>query len=351
MKTTKELYEAMLEGIKARSGFAADDSCDLAVRLYAAAAQLESLYAYADWSRRQCFPQTADGEYLDLHAEIHGVSRDTATHATGTLTLGLAQTLGFALSIPAGTLFCVPDGVSFRLTEDCRISAGSRSSDAKAECTEAGICGNVAAGEITGMVEAPAYISFVVNPAAFTGGTEAETDEHLRQRVLRACRTMPNGANSDYYEAIALTQEGITSAVAIPAYPVEGAVALCVSENYGSPSDARLSAVRSALAERTELGVQLQMMKPTVQAVDVTVKIWPVDGVSTADAIAAAQSAIEACFERPMLRQGFYRSQAGSLIYNTGLVKNYEFVLPESDRLGSQATLYTLGTLQITEGD
>ena len=32
MKTTKEIYEAMLEGVESRSGFAADDSCDLAVR-------------------------------------------------------------------------------------------------------------------------------------------------------------------------------------------------------------------------------------------------------------------------------------------------------------------------------
>ncbi|MBE6932492.1 MAG: baseplate J/gp47 family protein [Ruminococcaceae bacterium] len=351
MKTTKELYEAMLEGIKARSGFAADDSCDLAVRLYAAAAQLESLYAYADWSRRQCFPHTADGEYLDLHAEIHGLSRDAATHAVGTLTLGLAQTLGFALSIPAGTLFCVPNGVSFRLTEDCRISAGSRSGEAKAECTEAGIQGNVAAGEITGMVEAPTYISFVVNSAAFAGGREAETDEHLRQRVLRACRAMPNGANSDYYEAVALAQEGITSAAAIPAYLGEGTVALCISGDYGSPNDSHLDAVRKALKERTELGVLLQLMKPIMQAVDVTLKVWPVDGVSTAEAIEAARSAIEACFERPMLRQGFYRSQAGSLIYNTGLVKNYEFIQPENDRLPGQATLYTLGSLQITEGE
>ena len=351
MKTTKELYEAMLEGVKSRSGFSPDDSCDLAVRLYAAAAQLESLYAYADWSRRQCFPQTADGEYLDLHAEIHGICRDAATHATGTLTLGLAQTLGFSLSIPAGTMFCVPNGVSFRLTEDCRISAGSRSANANAECTETGICGNVAAGEITGMVEAPAYISFVVNPSAFTGGREAETDEHLRQRVLRACRSMPDGANSDYYEAIALSQPGITSAVALPAYFGEGTVGLCISANYGIPSDAQMEAVRNALAERTELGVQLQLIKPVIEPVDITLKVWPVDGVSAGDAIRAAQAAIEACFEAPMLQQGFYRSRAGSLIYNTGLVKNYEFILPAQDGTPGQLMLCTLGTLQITEGE
>lgn len=350
MKTTQEIYEAMLEGVQSRSGFAADDSCDLAVRLYAAAAQIESLYAYADWSRRQCFPQSAGGEYLDLHAQIHGITREAAVRATGVLALGLAQSLDFALEVPQGTVFCVPNGVQFRLTEPCRIPAGSRTGEARAECTEAGIGGNAAAGEIVGMVEAPAYISFVNNPAPFTGGREAESDEHLRQRILTACRNLPNGANSAYYEAVAMAQEGITSAAAIPAYLGEGTVALCLSGNYGVATEAQIAAVRRALADRTEMGITLTVIKPQLHPVDVNLTVWPVDGVSGDQAVQAARSAIEDCFAGPMLRQGFFRSQAGSRIYQTGLVKNYEFHLPTQDSSPTPMGLYTLGTLQITEG-
>lgn len=350
MKTTQEIYEAMLEGVKARSGFAADDSCDLAVRLYAAAAQIESLYAYADWSRRQCFPQSAGGEYLDLHAQIHGISREAAVCAEGYLTLGLAQSLDFVLEVPEGTVFCVPNGAQFRLTEVCRIPAGSRTGEAKAICTEAGILGNVAAGEITGMVEAPAYISFVSNPAPFTGGREAESDEHLRQRILIACRSLPNGANGDYYEAVARAQEGITSAAANPAYLGEGTVALCLSGDYGVPTEEQIAAVRRALTDRTEMGITLSVLEPQLHPVDVSLTVWPVDGVSGAQAVQAARAAIEDCFARPLLRQGFYRSQAGSRIYQTGLVKNYEFHQPIQDAYPTPTRLYTLGSLQITEG-
>lgn len=350
MKTAREIYEAMLEGVQSRSGFAADDSCDLAVRLYAAAAQIESLYAYADWSRRQCFPQSAGGEYLDLHAQIHGVSRDAAVCAVGVLTLGLAQSLDFDVQVAAGTVFCVPNGAQFRLTEPCRIPAGSRSAEGKAECTEAGILGNVAAGEITGMVEAPAYISFVSNPAPFTGGKEAESDEHLRQRILVACRSLPNGANSAYYEAVAMAQEGITSAAALPAYLGEGTVALTISGNYGIPTDGQIAEVRRALADRTEMGITLSVVKPQLHPVDVDLTVWPVDGVSGEQAVQAARTAMEACFARPLLRQGFFRSQAGSRIYQTGLVKNYEFHQPTQDSYPSPVTLYTLGALQVTEG-
>ena len=350
MKTTQEIYEALLEGVYARSGFAADDSCDLAVRLYAAAAQIESLYAYADWSRRQCFPQTATGEYLDLHAQIHAVTRDAAACSVGTLTLGLAEVLNFDLSVPAGTRFCIPNGLHFCLTEPCKIPAGSRSAEAAAECAEAGIQGNVAAGEITGMVDAPVYISFVTNLSAFTGGKEAEADEHLRLRILKACAAMPDGANSSYYEAVALTQEGITSAAAIPTYFGEGTVAVCISGDYDKPSDTQTAAVRSALAERTEMGIKLYVLAPDVQTVDVSLTVWPVDGVSGAQAVAAARMAIEECFAAPLLRQGFYRSRAGSQIYNTGLVKNYEFTQPTQDSPPNPLVLYTLGSLQIAEG-
>ena len=49
-----------------------DDTADLAVRLYAAAAQIQTLYAYSDWAVNQSFPQTATGEYLDYHASCAG---------------------------------------------------------------------------------------------------------------------------------------------------------------------------------------------------------------------------------------------------------------------------------------
>lgn len=350
MKTTQEIYEAMLEGIRSRSGFAADDSCDLAVRLYAAAAQIESLYAYADWSRRQCFPQTATGEYLDLHAQIHSVTRDPATCAVGSLTVGMEEALDFEVVIPAGTRFCVPDGLHFCLTKPCRIQPGSRSAQAAAECTVPGIGGNAAAGEITGMVDAPVYISFVTNPSPFSGGKEAESDEHLRLRVLKACAVMPNGANAAYYEALAMAQPGITSAAAIPAYLGDGTLALYISGDYGIASEEQIAQVRRALADRTEMGITVALISPLIQPVDVTITVWPVDGVSGAKAVAAARAAIEESFSGPILRQGFYRSRAGSLIYNTGLVKNYDFIQPTKDSPPTPTALYTLGNLLVQEG-
>ena len=347
MKTTQEIYEQMRDQMAQRSGCAPDDGCELAVRLYAAAAQIESLYAYADWSRRQCFPQSAAGEYLDMHAQNHGLTRDPAKCARGTLIIGIDRALDFALTIPEGTRFCVPDGPQYRLIEACRIPAGSTGNEAAAACETAGLVGNVPAGAICGLTEAPNYVNSVYNPGPFAGGLEAESDEHLRQRILDAGRRCPNGANADYYEAVALAQAGITSAAATAE---SGEVALCVSGDYGTPGDGQLMAVRAALAGRTELGITLTVSAPTVQAVNVSVTVWPVDGVRGDDAVSAARAAIEAHFAKPMLRHGFYRSEAGSTIYNTGLVKNYAFTAPAADLPASATVLYTLGTLTVQEG-
>ena len=350
MKTTQEIYASMREAVAERTGFTPDDGCELAVRLYAAAAQLESLYAYADWSRKQCFPQTAAGEYLDLHAALHGLERDGAECAEGTLVIGIGRSLDTVLTIPAGTRFCVPGGLQYRLDEDCRIPAGLTENEAAAVCLTPGPAGNAAPGEICGLVQAPNYVTSVYNPGPFEGGREAESDEHLRQRVLSACMRLPNGANTAYYESVALAQPGITSAAAVAAYPAAGGVGLYISGGYGLPEDGQLLAVREALADRTELGVGLTVLSPVVQRVNLSVTLWPVDGVRGDDALAAVRTAIAAHFAKPLLMQGVCRSELGSLIWGTGLVKNYAFALPQDDLPPAPDVLYLLGTLQLTEG-
>ena len=73
MKEIDELYGKMLAVFEEKTGFTMDDTADLAVRLYAAAAQIQTLYAYSDWAINQSFPQTATGEYLDYHAALRGI--------------------------------------------------------------------------------------------------------------------------------------------------------------------------------------------------------------------------------------------------------------------------------------
>ena len=59
--TVEELYGQMVDTFQRETGMALAGDGDMAVRLYAVAAQLYALYVQADWVGRQCFPQTAQG--------------------------------------------------------------------------------------------------------------------------------------------------------------------------------------------------------------------------------------------------------------------------------------------------
>ena len=69
MRSVDEIYQEMLSAFAQRAGFVPEAGCDLAVRLYAAAAQIQALGIQAEWVLDQSFPQTARGEALE-HAGI-----------------------------------------------------------------------------------------------------------------------------------------------------------------------------------------------------------------------------------------------------------------------------------------
>ena len=83
MRTTEEIYQEMLVAFRERSSCDLEDSCDLAVRLYAVAAQVQALECQTDWVLNQSFPQTAQGVYLDDHAAMRGIARQEAEKAVG----------------------------------------------------------------------------------------------------------------------------------------------------------------------------------------------------------------------------------------------------------------------------
>ena len=75
MKTTEEIFREMMDCFARETGLEPDGTGELAVRMYALAAQVYGLYQEAEWTRRQCFPQTATGVDLDKHAFLRGLAR------------------------------------------------------------------------------------------------------------------------------------------------------------------------------------------------------------------------------------------------------------------------------------
>ena len=198
MRTVETIYETLRAACEERCGCVIGDSCDMAVRLYAAAAQIQALEIQAEWVARQSFPQTAEGEMLDRHGEMRGITRLPAERATGTLRFSVSRAPSADLSIPAGSVCLTRSGEAFETCEEGVLQAGALSVDIPSRAVEAGAAGNVAAGRIALMSPYPAGIERCTNPAAFTGGRDQEDDESLRSRVLSSYRRLPNGANAAF---------------------------------------------------------------------------------------------------------------------------------------------------------
>ena len=155
MKTVDEIYQEMTAAFSQATGSEAGGSPDLAARLYAVSAQIYALYVQAGWGGRQCFPQAAIGEQLDMHAQLRGLERKGASHAQGTIRFTADRAAGTGREIPLGTVCMTGGMIRFVTTEAGTIPAGETWADVPARAAEPGESGNVPAGTILSMAVAP----------------------------------------------------------------------------------------------------------------------------------------------------------------------------------------------------
>lgn len=350
MKEISELYEGMLETFEEKTGFAMEDTADLAVRLYAAAAEIQALYIYADWALTQSFPQSAAGKYLDYHGQLRGITRKSGHKAGGILRFKIDSARAEPLRVPAGTVCTTAGLVRFVTTEDALIRAGALYADAAAEAEIVGTAGNVPAERITNMTRAPVGVTGVTNPAAFVGGSGEEDDESLRERILDSFIRLPNGANAAFYELRALSHPGVEAVRVIPRHQGIGTVGVVVSAAGGVPEQALLQEIQDDLDSVREIAVDVTVMAPEPERVDLAVRILPKPGKSFDSAQAAVRTALTAWFDGGLLGKPVYRTQLGKVILDTGLVETYAITAPTKDLPGNARRLPQLGTLTITEG-
>lgn len=311
MRTVEAIYEALRAACEERCGCVIGDSCDMAVRLYAAAAQIQALEVQAEWVSRQSFPQTAEGEMLDRHAETRGITRLAAERATGVLRFSVSQAAASDLAIPAGSVCLTRSGEAFETTEEGALKAGELSVDIPAQAVEAGAAGNAAAGRIALMSPYPAGIQRCTNPAAFTGGRDREGDESLRARVLGSFRRLPNGANAAFYETVALSHSGVAAAAAVGRARGTGTVNVYLTAPAGAPSQALLAEVEADLAARREIAVDVKVLAPTTAAVNVAAAVKPEAERSFAEVKAAVEEALRRHFTGDPSGEGSLSRGAG----------------------------------------
>lgn len=347
MKTLDELYGQMMKDFTARTGLEASATGDLAVRLYAVAAEIYSLYVQADWMVRQCFPQSAAGEYLERHAALRGLTRRPAARAQGSIRFSADTAPAANLTIPKGTVCLTAGAVRFETLEQGFIRPGQTAVEVAAQAVEPGAAGNGAEGSVLTMAVAPVGVSRCANPQAFVGGVDQEEDEALRERVLETFRRLPNGANAAFYQQGALTFSQVAAASVIPRSRGIGTVDVVIATQEGTPGQELLDQVQSYFEQRREIAVDVKVKGPRTQTVNMIGKVQAAQASRQAAVEAAVKQALVSYFNGGLLGKNLLRAELGRVIYEVDGVENYQLTAPATDLVMAADQLPVLGTLTI----
>ena len=188
----------------------------LRVMADADAALAHLVLRYLDWQARQYLPDTAETEWLDRHGDIWLTNADgtrgrkVATLAKGTISL--SGTPGFVM--PIGTQFQSAANVLYETTDVAVFGSGP--STVPVIAIDPGAASNVAAGEPLAIVTALSGIDSTAIVLELTGGTDAESDQNLRIRILQRIQNPPMGGDADDYVLWALSVPGVTRAWCYP---------------------------------------------------------------------------------------------------------------------------------------
>ena len=349
MKTIDEIYREMLACFGEETGLEPREGTDLSARMYALAAQVYALYVQADWVARQAFPQTAEGEYLDYHAQLRSLERKPALPAQGTVRFTAGEAAQSDRSIPQGTVCMTAGLVRFATTQAAVLPAGELTVDVPVQALEPGTAGNVSAQTVVSMAVAPMGIASCTNPQAFAGGADGEGDEELRARILDTFRRLPNGANAAFYEQGALSFDQVAAAAVIPKPRGLGSVDVIVSTLAGTPGEELLEQLQDYFEQRREIAVDVQVKAPTPVTVNVAVQVKAKGGWDKTQVLDQVEETLESWFDGKLLGQDVLLARLGSLIYGCDGVENYAVSAPAADLAVDADELPVLGTLSVEE--
>lgn len=323
VQTESEIIERMRARVPAGKSFEPNgflyDAAYLAVLELIDAAVRTQLFS------KFAFISQAEGQYLDLKAEEHGLTREAATPAVGSVTFtGTNGTV-----IPAGTRV---------MTESVGGESGQvYSTDAVATITSgttvtvpvtaeaAGSAGNVDAGAVTLLVAGVPGITGITNALPLAGGSDTESDSELRARLLVHVKNPSAGGNRADYVRWANEVEGVGAVSVVPTRDGAGTVSVAVLDESMLPaSETLVNAVQDYIAPQLKIEVESEAL--TVQVAHGVTTIDRADDTGTSKQMAYSASGEgelrQADLDALLPQEGVYKFDIRALVQSsvTGLV-------------------------------
>lgn len=304
---------------------------------------------YIDWLALQLLPDTAETEWLDRHGDIWlstadgSRGRKTATFASGTvLFTGLPGSV-----LPAGAILSSPE-VQLQTTE--AITVGSTPAAVAVTALSAGIVGNLEAGSHVSIVTDAAGVDSPGEVERMFGGTDEETDEQLRFRVLERIQAPPMGGDAEDYVMWTLRVPGVTRAWSYPLEMGIGTVTVrfmmdelrASQDGFPTPDD--VDAVQAYLDTVRPVAVKdFFVVAPLPFPIDFSISQLKPDNQATRDAIEVSIKAM--LKERAIPGQTIYKVWKSDAVLDAVNVVSFDLggtddVMPSVGHLATLGDIY-----------
>lgn len=319
---------------------------DWYVRASSVASVAEGLYQHQGWIVRQIFPDTADKEYLYLHARTRGLTKKSANNATGPVSL-----TGDPGSHAGAGLVFRRDNATWTTTEPVDIGDDGLGTS-RAMSSLPGVDGNMTAATTATLTTTPDGFDSTVTVGVMTGGTDEESDAELLTRLLEIIRRPPAGGNKYDYKRWALEVPGVTAAYVYPLRRGPGTVDVAITSAGGLPSQEVTLRTQSHIDDvRPVTAKNAFVFVPTLRHISIRVAV-ALDGITLKAAIKSITDTLREEDARREPGADFIRSQAGTLISLIPGITDYQILAPDSNVLpvidGKQVEWLRLGNIEVT---
>lgn len=341
--TFEEIRDAVL-----RDTLSLDPTADISADSdhYVHASRLASVavgqYAHQSWIVRQIFPDTADSEYLERHANLRGIRRRNPTAAAGTIS-GSGATAG---SVISDGLQIKQGDLMFVTTEAVTVGSAGEYSVSVAAVT-AGSASNIKSAAAQWMA-APAGVPSECTVQA-EGGTDAETDAELLARLLERIRRPAAGGNRYDFKNWALDVDGVTSAYVYPLRRGLGTVDIFITSSNGMPTEDTIKNCQEYIDDvRPVTAKDVLVMAPDALTIDVDVSVYMPD---IDDVQSPVERALTEYFALLEPGEDLVVSQLEAIVSNVSGVQDRLLNTPRSNQVaetGEAVGWFRLGTVTVT---
>jgi len=308
---------------------------------------------YVDWLALQLIPDTAEHEWLDRHGDIWLVNADGTTgRKMAQLASGIVdfQSSFPGVIIPMGTQLVAGNLTGYETLQLAVATGPGVPIPVPVRALDPGSAGNLDPGTFLTVVDPIPNLNGAATVENLDGGTEEETDDELRYRVLQRIRQPPQGGAAHDYVVWALAVPGCTRAWVAPLEMGIGTVTVRVlfddlrADDDGWPQLVDLEQVRNYLDTVRPVAVKdFWVLAPIKQRIDVVISYIDPD---TTEIRAAVQASLqEMMFEKAAPGQTIYGAWKVQAIMNTANVRTCDLLYYGDDQMPSPGHMAVLGDI------